>query len=67
MEVLSVAVLGLMAGAALLWRIPATACDQCEQCLAERRQVEQQRQDELHRSMHAWYGRQYCPICRPDA
>jgi len=56
MEVLSFALIGIMAGAAVLWRIPATECDQCEHCLAERRKAE-----------HRLDGKEHCPICRQRA
>ena len=63
MEVLSAALVGIMAGSLLLWRIPARACDQCDHCRVERQVAEARKQDEVHRKMHAWYGREHCPIC----
>jgi hypothetical protein len=66
METLSFAVVGLMAGAALLWRLPQAACPECEHCRIERRKAELRQADELHRKMHAWYGREHCPVCRPN-
>jgi hypothetical protein len=66
MELLSLAVVALMIGSMLLWRIPAATCDQCEHCRETRRAVERERQDEWHRKVHAWSGGEHCPICRPD-
>ena len=66
MEVLSLAVVGLMAGAAALWRIPANACDECDQPRRAPR-VQRRRQDEWHRKLHAWYGTEHCPVCKSDA
>jgi hypothetical protein len=66
MEVLSFAVVGLMTGAVALWRIPATRCDHCPHCLAERREGERQRDEARHRQLHAAYG-PHCPICQRDA
>jgi hypothetical protein len=66
MEVLAFTVVGLMAAAAILWRIPANECDQCDHCLAQRRTAEHRRQDELHRQWHSWYGQERCPICRRE-
>ena len=67
MEILSAAILGIMAGSLLLWRIPAKGCDECEHCLAERRETESRKQEETHRKMHAWYGRERCPICASES
>jgi hypothetical protein len=66
MEVLSFAVVGLMAGAAALWRIPARRCDQCPHCLAEQREEAQRREEERHRQVHEAYG-PHCPICHRGA
>ena len=63
MELLSAALVGVMAGSLLLWRIPARACDQCEHCVAERLLAENKKKEEMHRKMHAWYGRDHCPLC----
>jgi hypothetical protein len=66
MEGIAIAVVGMMVGAVALWSMPANVCDQCEHCLAERRENEIRRQDERHRTLHAWYGHEFCPVCRPN-
>jgi hypothetical protein len=66
MELLSTAVVGLMAGAAALWRVPVRECDRCPHCLAERQEEARRREDERHRQLHAVYGT-HCPICQRDA
>ena len=67
MEILSAALVGIMAGSLLLWRIPARACDQCEHCVSEAREAEVRKKENLHNKMHAWYGGERCPICAVDA
>jgi len=63
MELLSAALVGIMARSLLLWRIPARACDQCDHCLAERLLAESKKQEEWHRKLHSWYGSERCPLC----
>jgi hypothetical protein len=66
MEILSLAVVGLMAGATALWRVPANRCDQCAHCLAERREEARQRQEAHHRQVHGMYATGDCPHCHSD-
>jgi hypothetical protein len=67
MEILSAALVGVMAGSLLLWRLPTKACDQCEHCLGERLLAESKKKVEMHRRMHAWYGGDRCPLCSTDS
>jgi hypothetical protein len=66
MAFLAIAIVGLMVGAAILWLVPANVCDKCDHCRAERLEYERRRQDQRHRSLHAWYGGELCPVCRPN-
>jgi len=63
MELLSVAIVGLMTAAVALWRVPASECPECDHCRTVRREAELRRQDEHHRRIHSWYGRESCPVC----